>query len=148
MKRKVAIGALLASLIFGGGVVYEVTRPEHITPERRFAELVNARRATQGLRALTIAWAWFDPVEHHSFLMATEGYLWHSKIPNKIIAAGNLWAGEVVGVASSAVDVFNAFMRSPGHRGILMAKRAREIVVGIKVRDGRLWATAIAFEPG
>ncbi|MCL2850404.1 MAG: hypothetical protein FWE61_10225 [Micrococcales bacterium] len=80
------------------------------------AHAINTWRATQGLPAL--ATPPFDPLAEHAMAMAAAGAIWHSGADN------------MVGCASSATALVEAWAASPAHRAFLATTASDPVRVG------------------
>ena len=121
--------------------------------EHQLMKCVNHERTKRGLVRLRLNAALVTSARSHSSDMGVRKYFSHN-VPGgatwtqRIIRAGykrqgyRVWkAGEDIcwgaGLASSPVAVVDAWMHSPGHRAVILAKSFRDIGVGaVKAADG------------
>jgi uncharacterized protein YkwD len=108
--------------------------------------LVNTTRAEHGLRPLRPNARLNAAADRHSADMVARGYFAHvtpegQSVADRVRATGYLggsqdWAvGEDIGwgtsTLSSAAAIFEAWMHSPPHRRVILAREFREIGIGV-----------------
>ena len=112
----------------------------HLTEyENRVVHLVNERRAHAGLHRVR----WFGSCidgfsERWAGHLAATGAFVHRDQHQILDRCGMTWAGETLvrGTAITPRQVVRAWMRSPGHRAVLMKPRANRAGVGVRI-DGQ-----------
>ncbi len=119
--------------------------------ERRVIRLINQRRADHGCRRLELRSSLRTAARRHSQRMAAANRLSH-QLPGepwlgaRVERAGYTgWTrlGEVIAVGQpTPARVVRAWMRSRGHRQILLTCRFRHIGVGLVVSGSTRWWTA------
>jgi uncharacterized protein YkwD len=117
------------------------------TSERRVLRLINNARAARGLRRLHARASLIRAARAHSSSMLRLGYFSHSSASGETYAhrirrygysgtGCSSWSvGEVIGwgagsTAGSARAVFRAWMRSAGHRAVILTRRWRDVGIG------------------
>jgi uncharacterized protein YkwD len=108
---------------------------------------VNNVREAHGVKPLHATWKLWKLARQHSLKMADDGDLYHSSNLSAKLSFAN-WStyGENVGVGMEARDLYEAFMRSDGHRHNILDRRFHKVGVGF-ARDERgvLWVTMIFY---
>jgi uncharacterized protein YkwD len=123
--------------------------PAQATAEERARMLawINDVRAEHGRKPLDANWKLWRLSRDHSVKMARNGDLYHSRNLSGKLASTN-WNtyGENVGVGVEARDLYEAFMRSSGHRANILSRDFDRVGIGF-ARDGRgiLWVTMIFY---
>lgn len=138
LQRRGLIALLLtAGLLAGAAQTAQAAR----APERRFAQMVNATRATTLLDGLKLSDRLTDVARRHSKRMAAEGELYHSDL-NRLLGHGVSSVGENVGTGGSLEELLAAFMASPPHAQNILGSYSRT-GVGVYRSGGRIWLTQI-----
>ncbi|HYM59091.1 MAG TPA: CAP domain-containing protein [Solirubrobacteraceae bacterium] len=114
--------------------------------ERKVIRLVNHIRARRGLRRLTVSRALAAAATVHSGDMLRRNYIGHASSDGTPMSTRvhrytrARWLGENLaifsGPGSTPQRVVQMWMRSPGHRRMLLSRRSRRIGVG--KRTGRV----------
>ncbi len=121
--------------------------------ERQVVKLVNKQRAKRGLHALRVNASLVRAARRHSTDMSTQKFFGHTSLSGqtcfrRMIRHGykrtgyRYWkAGENIawgaGIYSSPVVVVDGWMKSKGHRAVLLTRNFRNIGVGaVKTTDG------------
>ena len=118
--------------------------------ERTVVRTVNRARARHGLPRLRTTRRLARAADHHSWEMLAHNYFAHASRNGTPMAhrvrsfARHRRVGEVIGMTArcgrrSARRVVRMWMRSPGHRAVLLSRRFRR--VGVGARRGRLGAS-------
>jgi len=151
MKRIVCLVALLlAGMVMGGTFAGPATAHDRAAVEKAVLSLINRARASHGLAAVRIQRSLDDAAIAHSRQMLSGDYFSHSSAggityAERLRRAGytrtgyGSWAvGEVIGwgkgTAGTASAIVRAWMRSSGHRAVILDRRWRD--VGIGCADG------------
>lgn len=128
------LAAVLGGLVSTGCTVKELGI--------RSLVLANQERARQGVSPLY----WDDEsaakAEAWATQMANTGGVSHSEITDGISSDWRV-LGENVGMGNSIEQIHSAFMRSPSHRGALLAGKYRFVGVGVAERDGRIYVAQV-----
>jgi uncharacterized protein YkwD len=142
--RKLPILAVVVAVLVAGAS--SSVHASVLPPRVRMQHLLNQTRRSHGLPVLRLnayvsyrAWL-------HSRAMARRNTLFHS---------GNLYDavrryrpsawGENVAISGSLRRVRTLWMRSAGHRAIVLNPRYRRIGIGVLNARGGLWVTAIFY---
>ena len=113
--------------------------------ESRLQAVVNSRRATHGLRPLR-----FDPctdriAERWGRHLARNGAFEHQSLSPLLRRCEARWAGETLAYGRiTPRRMVRMWMHSPGHRAILLSRRATHVGIGA-ARDSRGWVVAADF---
>jgi uncharacterized protein YkwD len=140
----VAACSLAAALSAVGGTVPAIATPEE---RARMIEWVNDARKAHGVKPLRQSWELWRVARHHSLDMADDGDLYHSTNLSQKLSFAN-WStyGENVGVGVKARDLYQAFMRSDGHRKNILNGRFDKVGIAFaRDDDGILWVTMIFY---
>ena len=116
------------------------------TTEKRMLRLINATRVRHGLHRLRVVASLERAARRHSCDMLDRDYFSHysyggATFGARLVAFGYARAGttswrtgEVIGwgkgTAGTARAIFNAWLRSPGHRKVIFTKCWRDVGVG------------------
>jgi len=128
------------------GVIQTAGASIRLTPsERSVLVLVNHARTSHGLHALRVAGTLEKAARAHSRAMVARDYFSHNSatgaaFSSRLRAFGyspsgcrSYGVGEIIGYSSSssaARSVFRAWMKSPGHRGVILTRSFRDVGVG------------------
>ncbi len=125
------LGLVGAAPAYAGGTVDGV---QLNGVETKLVELINLARTTRGLPRLVVASGATDVARRWAATQATQRRMYHN--PNyatQLSAAGSSqWraAAENVGFSRDPVDLFNAYMNSPGHRANILSGSYRYLGIG------------------
>ena len=111
----------------------------------KVADLTNALRKKKRRKALHFSATLTEAAQEHACYMAATGQMSHtgangSQVQNRVEAVGYSWRfiAENVAMGQPFPDsVVAAWRNSAGHRKNMLHKRARDIGIGVAVRDGR-----------
>lgn len=105
--------------------------------------LTNDYRSAHERARLPHAWDLHDYAQSHAERMAREGRLFHSTSGD--IAGLNCWdaIGENVGRGSQPRTIYDAFLRSPAHRDVLLHRRWDQQAIGVAYRDGTVYIAVL-----
>ena len=117
--------------------------------EQQVVSLVNQKRANHGLVKLRVNARLVTAARSHSSEMGSRQYFSHNSangetFSHRLIRLGykrsgySYWAaGENIawgsGLYATAVATVNAWMKSPGHRAVILTKKFRDIGMGARV---------------
>lgn len=112
--------------------------------EAEFLTRLNQERVSTGLSPLVSDSGLAPTSRAWSSTMASRGVLSHD--PNLALVASQVepaWrsVGENVGVGSSAIQLHNAFMASPGHRSNVLKPAYNRVGVGVVLQGSTIWVT-------
>lgn len=148
VRTLLTFATLLTALV--GGSPARAAAPSVDARENAVIDRINAVRAQHGLAALAIDPELSRAADHHSRRMARARTLAHRVWDEGALAGRLHWAtgdarvGETLfwgrGSARSA-EMVRAWMRSPGHRALLLSSRFRSAGVGIRPGGGGIYAT-------
>ena len=143
-------GALLLALLVTVGAVAVLASPAAagtVEDENRLYDLQNQARAQHGLPALAydsaavgVARGWAQELARSQSLRHNPNLAWEVST-----YVTDEWTriGENVGYASTADQVFNAYMASSGHRANILGDYNRVGVGAARDASGRLWTTVV-----
>jgi hypothetical protein len=110
--------------------------------ERALARKMN--RARDGLRRLRLDPELSKVARAHSRAMTRRDLLFHSSgLQLKRRVTNWTLLGENVGYGSTVRSLHRAFMASPAHRANIRRREFRNVGVGVRRREGRVWVTVI-----
>ena len=116
------------------------------TYESRVQRLVNVRRSNHGLRALRYHRCSDRTAERWSRHLARTNLFYHQSMTTVLDSCNARYAGETLGRGSiTPRRLVRMWMRSPGHRAILLTKQARRIGIGAKLDQQGQWVVAANF---
>lgn len=139
-----------ASLLLAPGAARAANSPVVDLRETAVIDRVNAVRADHGLGALTIDPRLSRAADRHSRRMARARTLAHRVAGEGGLSGRLRWAvgdadvGEVIFWGDGAVrsaEIVRAWMRSPGHRDLLLSPRFTLAGIGIRSGGGGAYAT-------
>jgi uncharacterized protein YkwD len=123
--------------------------PAQATAEERAQMLswINQARKSHGAKPLDATWDLWRVARNHSLDMSEDGDLYHSSNLSQKLSFTN-WStyGENVGVGMKVRDLYEAFMRSDGHRRNILDRDFHKVGIGF-ARDGNgvVWVTMIFY---
>jgi uncharacterized protein YkwD len=139
-RRLAIVLALIVALV--GGYVPTLTSPAEAvtTRERRMYRMVNKARERNGLHKLRLNKRMFRIAHRHSKRMADKGYVYHQSCLECHFSS---WSalGENVGRGSAVREVHRLFLRSDGHRRVVLGRKFIRVGIGIVKARGQLWVT-------
>jgi len=159
MRRLFAVCLGLALLL----AALPVSHAAAGSPEERarVIELVNQERARNGLGPVWENGALTGAAESYALDMATADFFSHTGLDGSTLTSragvagytGWTWLGENIAAGQSTADqVFQAWMNSPGHRANILSSKAREIGIGHALtatsRYRHYWAMELGDRPG
>lgn len=140
--------SLLAALAPAPAAAAKKNHPSHDAREKNVIKRINAVRADHGLRPLKLQRGISRTADHHSKRQHRAGTLTHQLpgqfSPQRRLAKFGGRSGEVVFWASNGArssTIVRNWMRSPGHRAVLLSPQFRRVGVGIRTGRGGLYAT-------
>lgn len=112
----------------------------------KMLHLLNQTRRNHGLRVFRLNVELSHFAWRHSRRMAQRNRLFHTADLYQVVRAyqPSTW-GECVGVAGTLKRVRTLWMRSSGHRAIILKPRFRRIGIGVVKARGLVWVTAIFY---
>jgi uncharacterized protein YkwD len=112
------------------------------SPEKQMMNEINAARRAHGLRLLSWSSSLSDNARAHSRAMVARATLFHTSNLASVLSEYS-WslAGENVGYGPTITSIFDAFMKSPGHRANNLNSRYRTIGAGVVYRGSVPWIT-------
>lgn len=154
-KRRIAtfpLAVLLSAMLAGGTVGAGSASAD--TLRARLLSLVNRVRASHGVDAVRISDRLSEDARQHTRVMVRQDRLFHTRDLERVLEPYR-WrtAGEVVGCAGTLRRLVRYWLRSPGHRDVLLGGSFRRIGIGVLATRGgslcgsgvRVWATAILY---
>lgn len=135
-----AIGAVtVVGLWSAPAAGQESASPEQI--EAEFVARINALRAEHGLPRFAVHANLVSKARAWSVTMAGEGRIWHSHLPDGIVADWHR-LGENVGMGGSVGALHDAFVASPSHYENLVDPGFQYIGIGVTVAgDGTIFVS-------
>jgi uncharacterized protein YkwD len=112
----------------------------------QIASMIEQARSQHGLRSLASNGTLVSSARSHSASMARDNQIYHS-------SRSELWgdaqracsscsdAGEIVGMGTSARQIFDAFMSSSTHRDVILNGSFRYFGMGVVYSRGAYWVT-------
>ena len=147
MRSRPALLSLLvtAALTASTGLVGAGPASATTTREARMLTKINHARANHGLRPLHASPDLMQAARSHSKSMAGSRVLFHTASFSSLCC----WeaVGENVGDGFTVRSLHRQFMHSSPHRANILARRMRQVGVGIVSSGGRLWVTEIFRDP-
>lgn len=93
----------------------------------------NKYRAEKGADTLVVDERLCEYAQKHADKMASKGLLVHSSMSNLAMVLGNGNVGENIAWGQSSEEqVFDSWVRSPGHRANITSKRFKKVGFGVK----------------
>lgn len=142
--RKLPILAVVVAVLLAG--TSSSVLADDLPRRNQMFRILNQTRRTYGrpvlrLNATVSHRAWL-----HSRNMVQQNTLFHTRRLYAAVRAyrPSAW-GENVGMAGVVTRVRTLWMRSGGHRAILLDRRYRRVGVGIVQARGGVWVTAIFY---
>jgi uncharacterized protein YkwD len=147
------VSGLIATLV-AGGLVMATSSPASAgaqsmasgTYEKRVQYWVNVRRTNHGLRPLRFQRCTDRSAERWSRYLANNDLFYHQSMDRLLSRCNARYAGETL--ARGAVypkRVVRMWMRSPGHRAILLSRSPRRIGIGAHLDSSGRWVVAANF---
>jgi uncharacterized protein YkwD len=116
------------------------------TYERRVQRAVNIRRVNHGLPKLRAAACPDGTAEAWSRYLAVNGEFFHQSMTSVLDECNAQYAGETLGRGTMTPrKLVRMWMRSPGHREILLTPKARRIGIGATPDASGGWVVAANF---
>jgi uncharacterized protein YkwD len=113
--------------------------------EGRLQAVVNDRRAAHGLRPLRFDRCTDRIAERWGRHLARNGAFEHQTLSPLLRRCEARWAGETLAYGRvTPRRMVRMWMQSPGHRAILLSRRATHVGIGA-ARDSRGWVVAADF---
>lgn len=142
-RRLVALLATILTLgLVAPGVAPAALAGTDAAAETAFLDLLNQRRGSAGLPALSVAGDLTEVARRHSARMADAVDLHHNAaLTNEV--SGWQKVGENVGRGPSVQVIHDAFVASPSHDANLVEPDYLQVGIGVEERDGRLWVTQV-----
>jgi uncharacterized protein YkwD len=114
--------------------------------ETKVQQLVNQRRASRGLPRLRLASCPEGTSKRWSQHLADTGSFYHQSMGSVLNKCDATYAGETLGRGTmSPRKLVRMWMRSPGHRAVLMSKKPRRIGIGATKDSSGRWVVAANF---
>jgi uncharacterized protein YkwD len=116
------------------------------TYERNVIRQINRKRAKHGLRKLRAARCPDRTADRWSKHLSETDRFYHQDMGNVLARCDAYYAGEtLVKGAISPRRAVRLWMRSPGHRAILLSKKPKRLGIGSHVNSHGQWVTAANF---
>jgi uncharacterized protein YkwD len=116
------------------------------TYETKVQRLVNKRRASHGLGRLRLASCTDDVAEDWSRYLARTDEFYHQSMLDVLNRCNAVYAGETLGRgAITPRTLVRMWMRSDGHRAVLLSTKSRRIGVGATPDSSGRWVVAANF---
>jgi uncharacterized protein YkwD len=113
--------------------------------EARVQRMINRRRANHDLGRLRFSACADRTAERWSRRLAARDAFYHQSMWNVLERCNARYAGETLGRGGMRpAKLVRMWMRSPGHRAILLSTKARRVGIGA-TRDGSGWVVAANF---
>lgn len=120
-----------------------------VSPQRyeaRVQKQINRQRARHGLAALRSIRCADGTAGRWSARLAREDAFYHQDMRKVLTRCKARWAGETLGKGGiSPRKLVRMWMRSPGHRAILLSRNAKRIGIGSVVDSHGQWLTTANF---
>jgi uncharacterized protein YkwD len=152
MSRRFAVlmvaGALFATLVPAGTASAQTAGDnqcwKYKTSERAFARKMNSERTARNLGKLSLDPELSKAARVHTNEMIRRNELYHTTTAN-LRSRVTDWVilGENVGVGGTVASLHQAFMNSPAHRDNILHAAYRNVGIGVRKADGRMWVTVI-----
>ena len=150
------LATLLATVLATVGLAVLTTAPANAggrvmalssdTYELKVQRLINKRRAQHGLSKLSLESCTDGTAERWAHKLAQSHEFYHQNMGNILERCRAFYAGETLGKgAISPNRLVTLWMHSPGHRTVLLSRRAKRIGVGAYVDSTGAWVTAANF---
>jgi uncharacterized protein YkwD len=142
------LAVVLAGTIVLGAVQAQPATAELRDSEKKIASLINKARTQRGRSKLQVSAKLSELARKHSNAMANQNDPVKHSTTNQLLTymkKSNCVAriGENVGAASTALEMHQAFMKSPGHKENILETYWKKVGVGVKKSGGRLWTTEL-----
>jgi uncharacterized protein YkwD len=151
----VIVGAMLASLFVVAGPTAtsasamtqaEVRAMSSDTYEQQVATYINRKRAARGLRKLRLESCTDRYSERWSQHLADTLSFYHQKLDPFFDVCGARYAGETLARgAATPRDMVNAWMKSDGHRRVMLSKSPRRMGVAAVLDSNGNWVLTANF---
>lgn len=116
------------------------------TYEARVQKLINKRRTNNGLRRVRFIHCADGTAERWSRHLAANDLFYHQSMDVVLTKCDAVYAGETLGRGGMTPRrLVRMWMRSPGHRAVLLSRKARRIGVGATRDDQGRWVVAANF---
>ncbi len=147
------IAAVLALTLSAGAAIACSVPNGGVAELSEITDLTNTRRSSRGLPPLRVSRELTQAAQDHACHMARTGTLTHtgrggSSVGERVSAERYQWRFAAENVAEGypdGADVMSGWISSPGHRQNIDAPEAREIGMGLAVRNGRpFWVMVLA----
>jgi uncharacterized protein YkwD len=142
------LAVVLAGTIVLGAVQAQPASAALRVSEKKIASLINKARTQRDKKKLQVSAKLSELARKHSNAMANQNDpVKHSSTKQLLsyMDKANCVAkiGENVGAASTALQMHQAFMDSPGHKENILETYWSKVGVGVKKSGGRLWTTEL-----
>lgn len=143
---RLATATAVTAASFGGAVALAGSANAVSSDASAYLSRINAERADNGLRPLTMRTDLNEVAQGWADHMAAAGLLSHN--PNLTTQVAN-WqtVGENVGEGPDVPTLDTAFWNSPGHRANILDTSYRDVGIGTAYADGVLWITIDFRDP-
>lgn len=116
------------------------------TYEARVQTLINKRRANRGLRRLRFITCADRTAERWSRHLAADDLFYHQSMDRVLRRCDAVYAGETLGRGGMTPRrLVRLWMNSPGHRAVLLSRKARRVGVGAVRDDHGRWVVTANF---
>lgn len=142
------LAVVLAGTIVLGAIQTQPATAELTDSEKKIASLINKARTQRGRSKLQVSAKLSELARKHSNVMVNQNDPVKHSTTNQLLSymdKANCVAkvGENVGAASTALQMHQAFMDSPGHKENILETYWKKVGVGVKKSGGRLWTTEL-----
>lgn len=143
-RRKLPILAVVVAVLLAG--TSSSVLADDLPRRNKMLRILNQTRRNSGRPVLRLNTTVSHRAWLHSRNMVRQNTLFHTRRLYDAVRAyrPSAW-GENVGVAGLVTRVRTLWMRSAGHRAILLNPRYRRVGVGIVNARGGVWVTAIFY---
>jgi uncharacterized protein YkwD len=149
MLTVITVGALLVALTPSAAMEAVAATGDNRcyrfrSAEKGFRTKINQARAATGKSKLKLDPELSRVARVHTRRMARQGTIFHqssSQLGNRVTRWSSL--GENVGVGSTVTSLHKAFMGSPGHKANILYSGFRNVGIGTKKKNGRLYVTVV-----
>ena len=143
---RLATATAMTAASFGGAVALAGSAHAVSSDASAYLSRINAERADNGLRPLTMRSDLNEVAQGWSDHMAAVGLLSHN--PKLTTQVAN-WqtVGENVGEGPDVPTLDTAFWNSPGHRANILDTSYRDVGIGTAYADGVLWIAVDFRDP-
>jgi uncharacterized protein YkwD len=142
------LAVVLAGTILLGAVQAQPASAALTDNEKKLVSLINKARKNHSKGTLKVSAKLSELARKHSNAMANQNDPVKHSTTNQLLTYMNksncvARIGENVGAASTALEMHQAFMKSPGHKENILESYWKKVGVGVRKSGGRLWTTEL-----